>query len=108
MSDCEIAYTSFDRPTRIITLNRVELLKDGTIHPTQKPVKLYEQILDGYAKPGDRIIDTHAGSGSCAVAYCHKGFEWLAFEIDRGYYTDADNRINTERAQLSLMGMNMR
>lgn len=64
MSDCELAYTSFDKPTRIVTINRAELAKDGTIHPTQKPVKLYEWILKNYAQPGDRIIDTHAGSGA--------------------------------------------
>ena len=68
MSDCELAYTSFNVPTRIIVMNRVELLKDGTFHPTQKPVKLYEWVISRYAKAGDKILDTHAGSGSCLVA----------------------------------------
>lgn len=106
MSDCEIAYSSFDCPTRIVTMNRVELLKEGTIHPTQKPAKLYEWILKNYAKPGDRIIDTHAGSGSCPVA-CHRlRFEWLGIEIDEDYCTKADRRIKAERAQLSLFDLN--
>lgn len=106
MSDCEIAYTSFDCPTRIVTFNRVELLKEGTIHPTQKPAKLYEWILtNGYAKRGDRILDTHAGSGSCPVACQRLRFEWYAIEIDEGYYTDADRRIQAEKAQLSLFDL---
>lgn len=102
MSDCEIAYTSFDCPTRIVTINRAELLKDGTFHPTQKPVKLYEWILANYAKQGDRIIDTHAGSTASCVA-CHRlRLEWLAFEIDTEYYMKADARIRAEQAQLSV------
>lgn len=102
MSDCELAYTSFDKPTRIVTINRAELVKDGTIHPTQKPVKLYEWILKNYAQPGDKIIDTHAGSGASCIA-CHRmRFEWMAFEIDRDYYTKATERIQAEQAQLSI------
>ncbi len=102
MSDCEIAYSSFDCPTRIVTINRVELLKDGTFHPTQKPVKLYEWILQNYAKPGDKIIDTHAGSGASCVA-CHRmRIDWLAFEIDPDYFAKANERIRQEQAQLSI------
>lgn len=102
MSDCEIAYTSFDRPTRIVTINRAELLKDGTFHPTQKPVKLYEWLLTNYAKQGDKIIDTHAGSGASLIA-CHRmRLDWLGFEIDREYYKKADARIKAEQAQFSI------
>lgn len=64
MSDCELAYTSFDTPTRVFVCNRVELLNDGTIHPTQKPVKLYSWVLSLFARKGMKILDTHAGSGS--------------------------------------------
>ena len=64
MSDAELAYSSFDCATRVVKINRVELLKDGTIHPTQKPVKLYEWIFQNYAEEGDLILDTHLGSGS--------------------------------------------
>lgn len=102
MSDCELAYSSFDSPTRIVTVNRVELLKDGTFHPTQKPIKLYEWILARYAKPGDKIIDTHAGSGACLIAAHRLRMKWLGFEIDADYYQKATERINAELAQLSL------
>ncbi len=102
MSDCEIAYSSFDKPTRIVTLNRVELLKEGTIHPTQKPVKLYEWILTNYAESHDKIIDTHAGSGSCLVA-CHRlRFEWYGMEIEKDYFTRTNERILAEKTQLSV------
>lgn len=105
MSDCELAYTSFDSPTRIVIINRVELLKDGTFHPTQKPVKLYEWILSNYAKTGDRIIDTHAGSGASCVA-CHRlRFEWLAFEVNQHYFTEADKRIKAEQAQMTIFDL---
>ncbi|MEI3580621.1 MAG: hypothetical protein V8Q30_11930 [Acutalibacteraceae bacterium] len=67
MSDCELAYTSFDTPTRVFVCNRVELLNDGTIHPTQKPVKLYSWALSLFARKGMKILDTHAGSGSSSL-----------------------------------------
>ena len=102
MSDCELAYSSFDSPTRIVVINRVELLKDGTFHPTQKPVKLYEWLLSNYAAAGDRIIDTHAGSGASCVACHNLRFDWLAFEIDPESFTMADKRIKAEQAQLSI------
>lgn len=72
MSDCELAYTSFNTPTRVFQLNRVELLKQKTIHPTEKPIKLYEWILRQYAKPGMKILDTHGGSMSSVIA-CYRG-----------------------------------
>lgn len=102
MSDCELAYTSFDKPTRVVTINRAELQRDGTFHPTQKPVKLYEWVLQNYAQPGDRIIDTHAGSGSSLVA-CHRmRFDFLGFEIEKDYFLKADERIKAEQAQLTI------
>lgn len=102
MSDCELAYTSFDTPTRIVTINRVELLKENTFHPTQKPVKLHEWILQNYTKQGDRIIDTHAGSGASLVACHNMGFDFLGFEIDEEYYTKANERIKRAQAQISI------
>lgn len=102
MSDCELAYTSFDKPTRVVTINRAELQRDGTFRPTQKPVKLYEWVLQNYAQPGDRIIDTHAGSGSSLVA-CHRmRFDFLGFEIEKDYFLKADERIKEEQAQISI------
>lgn len=84
MSDCELAYTSFDTPTRIFTLNRVELQREGTIHPTQKPVKLYEWVLSLFARKGMKILDTHAGSASSLVA-CQRigGLDYVGFETTR-------------------------
>lgn len=102
MSDCELAYTSFDTPTRVFVCNRIELKNDGTIHPTQKPVKLYEWILSNYAKPGDKILDTHAGSASSLVACENLGFQYIGFEIDRDYYRLAYDRLEAVKAQTRL------
>lgn len=102
MSDCELAYSSFDSPTRIIVMNRVELLRDGTIHPTQKPIKLYSWILGNYAKKGDKILDTHAGSASSLIA-CHRsGYSAWGFEIDPEYYEKAKQRLDKELAQVTV------
>ena len=101
MSDCELAYTSFDYPTRVVIINRSQLQSDGeTIHLTQKPLKLYRWILHNYAKPGDRIIDTHAGSASSLIACHDMCFEFLGFEIDKGYFTAANERLTTAQRQL--------
>lgn len=72
------------------------------IHPTQKPVALYKWLLDKYAKPGDKILDTHLGSGSIAIA-CHDyGFDLTACELDTDYYNSAMKRINQHVSQQSL------
>jgi site-specific DNA-methyltransferase (adenine-specific) len=102
MSDCELAYSSFDTPTRIFTQNRVVLLQEQTIHPTQKPVKLYEWLLTHYAKPGDKILDTHVGSASSLVACHHLHFDYVGFEIDEDYYRMASERLEAEKAQTTL------
>jgi site-specific DNA-methyltransferase (adenine-specific) len=102
MSDCELAYTSFNTPTRVININRVELLKDGTIHPTQKPVKLYEWLLMSYAKEGDKILDTHLGSGSIAIACHNLGFDLVGCELDKEYYEAACKRLEQHKAQLRM------
>jgi len=102
MSDCELAYTSFDTPTRVFTLNRVELQIEGTIHPTQKPVKLYEWILTHYAKQGDKILDTHLGSGSSRIAAYNLGFDFVGCEIDEEYFKAQEERFAAHTAQESL------
>lgn len=102
MSDCELAYTSFNKPTRIVVINRVELQKDFTFHPTQKPVKLYEWIIKNYTKEGDKILDTHAGSGACCVAAHRSRHEWLGFEIDKSYFDKANERIMQEQSQITI------
>lgn len=102
MSDCELAYSSFDKPTRIFTLNRVALRQEGTIHPTQKPIKLYQWLLENYAKKGDKILDTHVGSASSLIACYDLGFEYIGFEIDKYYYDAARKRIEDFKAQMRM------
>ena len=72
------------------------------IHPTQKPVKLYEWLLMNYAKEGDKILDTHLGSGSIAIACHNLGFNLTACELDKEYYEAAMKRINNHKAQKRL------
>jgi site-specific DNA-methyltransferase (adenine-specific) len=98
-SDGELAYTSFERALRVFTLNRVALLIEGTIHPTQKPVKLYEWLLTNYAKPGDKILDTHLGSGSIVIACYNLDFDLVGFEIDKEYYEGACKRLEEHKKQ---------
>jgi site-specific DNA-methyltransferase (adenine-specific) len=102
MSDCELAYSSFNCPTRVKVLNRVELLKDGAIHPTQKPIRLYSWILKNYAKPGDKILDTHVGSASSLIACYNYGFDYIGFEIDKEYYDKATERLEAAKNQISM------
>lgn len=72
------------------------------IHPTQKPVALYEWLLNNYAKPGDKILDTHVGSASSLIA-CHKlGFEYVGFELDTDYFKAALDRLAAVEAQSSI------
>ena len=102
MSDCELAFTSFNTPTRIVVMNRVELLKDGTFHPTQKPVKLYEWVISHYAKDGDKILDTHVGSASSLIACYNTNHKFVGFELDEYYYKISKQRLDTEMAQMRL------
>jgi site-specific DNA-methyltransferase (adenine-specific) len=99
-SECEYAWSSvkksrlFDRPYQQDQYNK--------IHPTQKPVALYKWLLDKYAKDGDKILDTHLGSGSIAIA-CHEyGFELTACELDTEYFEKAVERIKNHVAQQKL------
>ena len=103
MSDCELAYSSFDCPTRVVTINRCELAKQHTIHPTEKPKSLYGWLLNNYAKPGDKILDTHLGSGSICLAAHDLNFEMLGIELDAGYYQAAKQRLLYHQQQLKLL-----
>ena len=102
MSDCELAFSSFNKPTRVKVINRVALLQDGTIHPTQKPIKLYDWIFQNYANEGDKILDTHLGSGSIAIASHYAGLHLTACEIDEDYFQESVERIKRETAQETL------
>ena len=105
MSDCELAYSSFASPTRVWVRNRVVLQQEGTIHPTQKPVKLYEWLLKNYAKEGDKILDTHLGSGSHAIAAHYGGFEFVGCELDEDYFSAAVERIERETQQIDMFAV---
>jgi site-specific DNA-methyltransferase (adenine-specific) len=95
----ELAWTSFTSPANLFKFdNRT----GGKIHPTQKPVKLYKWLLDKYAKEGDKILDTHLGSGSIAIA-CHDyKFDLTACELDKEYFDKAMQRINNHMSQQKL------
>ena len=95
---CELAYTSFNRNAKIY--KRVVGHKE--FHPTQKPVKLYEWLLLNYAKEGDKILDTHLGSGSIAIACHNLGYDLEAYELDEEYYNAALKRYNEHVAQLKM------
>lgn len=95
----ELAWTSFDKLAKIF---KYSVPKDGKIHPTQKPIKLYKWLLDKYAKDGFKILDTHLGSGSIAIA-CHDyKFELTACELDKEYYDKAIQRIKNHVGQQKL------
>lgn len=76
--------------------------KEDRIHPTQKPVALYKWILDNYAKPGDKILDTHVGSASSLIACEDFGFQYVGFEIDADYYRLGQERLERNRAQMTI------
>jgi site-specific DNA-methyltransferase (adenine-specific) len=100
-SDCEYAWTSFSGANKIFRYSAY-LNKNEKFHPTQKPPQLYKWILDKYAKQGDKILDTHLGSGSIAIA-CHDyGFDLTACELDVEYYEKAKQRILNHIKQLTL------
>lgn len=102
MSDGEMAWTSLPKVTRQVTINRVELLKQNTFHPTEKPIKLYEWLLHNYAKQGDKILDTHLGSGSSRIAAYKAGYDFTAFEIDKEYFDKQEKRFNEFKSQLVM------
>lgn len=101
MAMAELAWSSFGSPMKIYQ-KRVVGADDVRVHPTQKPVALYKWLLDKYAKEGDKILDTHLGSGSIAIA-CHDyGFELTACELDAEYYDKAVQRIKNHVSQQKL------
>jgi site-specific DNA-methyltransferase (adenine-specific) len=107
-ADCELAWTSFKTAVRRFGWRWHGMLqgdmknKEKRIHPTQKPIALYSWILHTYAKPGNRILDTHAGSASSLIA-CHRaGMPFVGFEIDEYYYKKASERLNAEMSQMSI------
>ena len=105
--DGELAWSSFDKPLQIKRIHWVgsaSLWEDtgGKIHPTQKPVSLYTWLLDRYAKPNDRILDTHLGSGSISIACYNLGYDLTGYELDSDYYKLAMKRLENHQKQLRL------
>jgi site-specific DNA-methyltransferase (adenine-specific) len=100
-ASCEFAWTSFNLSAKTF-YKRPQNADIQRIHPTQKPVALYKWILDKYAKEGDKILDTHLGSGSIAIA-CHDyGYELTACELDKEYFDKAIERITNHTSQQKL------
>ena len=99
-ASCEFAWTSFNSVAKTFYFRPQG--QENRFHPTQKPVALYKWVLDKYAKQGDKILDTHLGSGSIAIA-CHDyGFDLTACELDKEYFYQAMKRINNHLAQQKL------
>lgn len=99
---CEFAWTSFDASAKTFYYSTLFDDKDSRIHPTQKPVALYEWLLTNYAKEGDKILDTHLGSGSSRIAAYNLGFEFVGYEIDKDYFDAQEERFNAHTAQIRL------
>lgn len=97
----EYAWTSFNSNAKVFE----HVPQDNTgqrFHPTQKPVALYKWILRNYAKPGDKILDTHVGSASSLIACYDLGFDYVGFEIDEEYYRLASERLEEVKAQVRI------
>ena len=103
-SDGELAWTSFQKTAKCFDFPFFGGInaEENRFHPMQKPVKLYEWILSNYAKPGDKILDTHVGSASSLVACENLGFQYIGFEIDKDYYKLAYERLEAVKAQTKL------
>ena len=108
-ADCELAWTSFNTAVRKFKFRLNGMLqenmkdKEYRLHPTQKPVKLYEWLLQHYAKQGNKILDTHVGSASSLIACHNLGFQYVGFELDKEYYEQSLKRLETAKKQVSIL-----
>ena len=111
LSNCDIASHSFGVNMKIfhytsignVIGDRIDWNNELRWHPCQKPISLYEWLLMNYAKEGDKILDTHLGSGSIAIACHNLGYDLTACELDKHYYLSAMKRINQHQSQLRLL-----
>jgi site-specific DNA-methyltransferase (adenine-specific) len=106
-ASAEYAWTNVKKPAQVFRYAIHKVMAErkfigGKIHPTQKPVALYEWLLKNYASPGDRILDTHVGSGTSLVACYNLGFEYVGYEIDEHYYKLASQHLNARMAQMDI------
>lgn len=107
-ADCELAWTSFDTAVRRFRFRWAGMLqgdmanKEFRIHPTQKPVALYQWILSKYAKQGDKILDTHLGSCSSRIACYNGGYDFWGYEIDKEYFEKQEQRFENHTSQLRM------
>src|SRR3990167_596615 len=107
-ADCELAWTSFDTAVRKVKYRWNGMLqadmknKEKRIHPTQKPMKFYKWIMENYAKPTDKILDTHLGSGSSAIAAHYFWCDFTGIEIDKEYFDKMTKRFENETTQTIL------
>lgn len=100
LSQWEMAWTSFDKVAKIVRMRSTDARR---FHPTQKPIALYKWLLTNYAKPGDKILDTHGGSGSICIACYDMGFDLDWYELDSDYYKAAVERFERHKSQQKLM-----
>ena len=106
LSMCELAYSSFDKRClkfEFLWAGFKKAEQEKRIHPTQKPVRLYEWLLKHYSKPGQRILDTHLGSGSSAIAAHYFGCDFVGCEIDSDYFAAAQARFADETRQIDML-----
>ena len=104
-AECEMIWTSFDRNAKVFShdpLANNDYHNGRKIHPTQKPVALYKWLLQNYAKPGDKILDTHLGSGSSRIACYDLGFDFTGYETDYDYWSAQEERFARHTAQERL------
>ena len=107
-ADCELAWTSFKTSVRKYKFKWQGMLQENMknkeirIHPTQKPIALYDWIFKNYAKPTDKILDTHLGSGSSRIAAYKTGLSFVGIELDKDYFEAQEKRFNTFKSQLRL------
>ena len=99
MSQIEYAWYSLDKLPKLVKINNNDSNRQ---HPTQKPVKLYEWLLMNYAKEGDKILDTHLGSGSIGIACHNLKYDLTACELDKEYYNAAMKRIKRHQQQIQM------
>jgi len=106
-ASAEYAWTNCKKPAKVFRYSIHKTMSDrkaegGKIHPTQKPVKLYEWLLMNYAEKGNKILDTHLGSGSIAIACHNLGYDLTACELDTEYYNAAIKRLKQHQQQLTM------